>query len=87
MKSLLLAGILLFSLGLSASNTENNNNTAHLEVRNDYSFTIKLEVKCGKWLGDRFEYEERFTFPEGKTTELKVPKKYDRCQVWPSHRW
>lgn len=60
---------------------------AKLEVRNDYSFTIVLNVKCGKWLGDKFEYERLFVFREGKTTVLSVPKQYDRCQIWPSHKW
>lgn len=62
-------------------------NQTYLKVRNDYSFSLKLEVKCGKWLGKRFEYEKTFVFPSGSTTNLNVPKQYDRCQIWPSHKW
>jgi hypothetical protein len=79
---IIVAIILLSSISFANPNAE-------LQVRNDYSFTLVLNVKCGNWLQDlkRFEYEKVFVFPEGKSTTLLVPKKYDKCQIWPSHSW
>ncbi len=86
MKSIILSLLLLSSFAFAEPN-------AKLIVKNDYSFTIILLVKCGNWINDPqnknsgyFEYEKTFKVKRGLST-IFVPKKYDSCQVYTAHKW
>lgn len=59
-----------------------------LELNNPYRFGVELEVKCD-WNNDKkdFEFRKIYFIKPGKSLNIRFPKYYSQCQVWPSHAW
>lgn len=59
-----------------------------LELNNPYRFGVELEVKCD-WNNKKKEFEFRkfYFIKPGKSLNIRFPKYYSSCQVWPSHAW
>ncbi len=76
------AGILAYSEGAEAMERSNK---VSISTHNVYSMRVTLEVKCGRWLEDKkdFEYHKFFTIPGHKNTVITVPNMYTTCEIWP----
>lgn len=61
---------------------------AYITIHNPYSFAVRMETKCD-WNHRRrkFDFRKVFILPAKGRYILKVPKKHNRCEIWPKIMW
>lgn len=59
-----------------------------LQVSNPYRFTMFIQVKCQwnqQWMD--FDFQRVYELKGRQITNIKVPREYKSCQVWPTILW
>ena len=80
--------IVLLTIGASIAQVASTPSTTTITVYNPYRLTVNLEVKCDwDYKKQQFDYLKHFTVPGKKNTEIVVPNRLKKCQVWPKISW
>jgi len=61
---------------------------ARITIHNPYSFAVRMEAKCDwNYRRKKFDFHKAFILRAKGRYVLKVPKKHNRCEIWPKVIW